>query len=44
MNNETIKQMGTDYIMSTYLRHDLALVRVKVVMFGMPRVTNIWIW
>ena len=29
MNNETIKQMGTDYIMSTYLRHDLALVRGK---------------
>ena len=27
MNNESIKQMGLDYVMKTYSRHDYALVR-----------------
>ena len=29
MNNESIKQMGLDYVMKTYSRHDYALVRGK---------------
>ncbi|MDD2212719.1 MAG: acetylornithine transaminase [Clostridia bacterium] len=29
MNNELIKQMGLDYVMKTYSRHDYALVRGK---------------